>query len=114
MLLEVCCSFVDNTVAQFAPEKGFSSDSAVNVWSSIFLVTVAKIGAGPWFERVTSTANPADVIGRGDCSHAVPMGVGELCLDFTDVWPLLLSAVDSHRCAEAIIGNCIAQAVDDW
>ena len=76
MLLELCYSFVYNTAAQFALVKGFNSDPALNVLSSIFWATVAKIGAGPWFERVTSKANPADVIGRGDCSHSVSMGVG--------------------------------------
>ena len=106
-------SFVDNTAAQFALVKGFTSDPAVNVLSSIFWATAAEIGAGPWFERVTSKANPADAISRGDCSHAVSMGVREICLDFTEVWPLFLSAVDSHSFADATIGIHIAQILQE-
>ena len=106
-------SFVDKTAAQFALVKGFTSDPAVNVLSSIFWATAAEIGAGPWFERVTSKANPADAISRGDCSHAVSMGVREICLDFTEVWPLFLSAVDSHSFADATIGIHIAQILQE-
>ena len=99
-------SFVDNTAAQFVLVKGFTSDPAVNVLSSIFWATAAETGAGPWFERVTSKANPADAISRGDCSHAVSMGVREICLDFTVV-------VDSHRFADATIGIHIAQILKE-
>ena len=102
-------SFVDSTAAQFALVKGFTSDPAVNVLSSIFWAAAAEIGAGPCFERVTSKSNPVDATSRGDCSHAVSMGVWEICFDFTEVWLLFLSTVESHRFMDATFGTHIAQ-----
>ena len=47
-------------------------------------------GAGPWFERVTSKANPTDAIGRGDCSCILfPWMFGKTA-SISRRWPLSL------------------------
>ena len=49
-------SFVDNTSAQFALTKGYSTDDAVNALSSIFWATAAETATSPWFERLSTNA----------------------------------------------------------
>ena len=70
-------SFIDNTAAQFALTKGFSSDDASNTLSSIFWATAARNRCAPCFERVSSKANIADAVSRHDRGLMLRLGAKE-------------------------------------
>ena len=101
-------SFIDNTAAQFALTKAYSSDDAVNILSSIFWAATAEWGAAPWFERVSSAAN---IVSRGDFSAAYSRGAQQVSVNFDKVWLLLSQAVRHNEFAHAEVGNQIRTLV---
>ena len=99
-------SFINNTAAQFALSKGYSSDDAVNTLSSIFWASAAEWGSAPWFERVSSQANIPDGVSRGDFREAGQLGARQLEFDFHKVWDELIGAVRNNK----FVGSCGTQS----
>ena len=97
-------SFVDNTAAQFALAKAYSTDDAVNTLASIFWTTAGVLGFGPWFERVSSQANISDKISPQDFSDVARLQASQVLVHFEKVWPLLLDAVHNHQFAAESVG----------
>ena len=63
-------AFIDNTAGEAALRKGYGKDAFVNGMLATFWGTAARRGWRPQFARVESKANIADVVSRGDISHA--------------------------------------------
>ncbi|CAE7213569.1 unnamed protein product [Symbiodinium natans] len=82
--------FVDNTAAEHALNKGHTKDPAFAWLIGAFWVWAAEAGCLPMFHRVTSAANLADGISRGDLSlmESCQFALCEYKLD--DVWQILL------------------------
>ena len=97
-------SFVDNTAAQFALAKAYSTDDAVNTLASIFWAKAGVLGLGPWFERVSSQTNISDKISRQDFSDVARLQASQVPVNFEKVWPLLLDPVHNHQFADESVG----------
>ena len=97
-------SFVDNTAAQFALAKSYSTDDAVNTLASIFWATAGVLGLGPWFERAPFQANISDKISRQDFSDVVRLQASHIPINFDKVWPLRVDAVRDHQFADEPVG----------
>ena len=80
-LSDAYMSFVDNTAAQCALRKGYSSDETMNILASVFWATEAENGSTPWFERVSSTRK---IVG---CGLAFGHNVDFLCEANRASWP---------------------------
>ena len=103
--------FVDNTAEKCALRKGYSSDETMNIVTSVFWATAAKNGSTPWFEPVSSAANPADAVSRGDFYDAWSLGAVKVDLDFGAVWSILKDAVARHEFADASVGMAAARVL---
>ena len=75
-------SFIDNTAAQFDLTKGFSSDNAINILSSIFWATAARDRCAPYSELVSSKANIAEAVSRHERELMLRLGAKEVYFDF--------------------------------
>ena len=64
--------FVDNSSALAALVAGYSSHPIVSKILSKIAASDATSGSLPWYERVPSSANPADAPSRGDVPAALP------------------------------------------
>ena len=64
-------AFIDNAAGQWALNKGYGRDPAVNGLLSAFWSLAALHSWRPTFYRVTSKANIADPISRPDCTLAI-------------------------------------------
>ena len=64
-------AFIDNAAGQWALNKGYGRDPAVNGLLSAFWSLAARHSWRPTFYRVTSEANIADPILRADCALAI-------------------------------------------
>ena len=91
-------SFVDNTAAQFALAKAYSTDDAVNTLASIFWATAGVLGLGP------SQANISDEISLQDFSDVARLQALHVPVNFEKVCLLLLDAVHNHQFADESVG----------
>ena len=110
-LSDAYISFVDNTAAIFAIRKSYSSDETMNILASVFWATAADDGSTPWFERVSSAANPADAVSRGEFLDAWSLGAVKVEDDFGAVWPILQDAVSRHAFADSRVGMAAARVL---
>ena len=101
-------SFTYNAAAQLALSKGFSSDDAVNMLSSIFWASAAEKRSAPWFERVSSKANISDGVSRGDFREAGQLGARQLEFDFHNIWDELIRAIRNNKFADSSVGRRVA------
>ena len=83
-------AFDDNTASEHALTRGYSSDPSTNAIVSHFWGAATAAGASVWLERVSSAANIADAISRGDFTHAIAEGWHRATVDFSNLWPVLL------------------------
>ena len=105
-------SFVDNTAAQFALAKGYSSDDAVNALASLYWAGAALKGSSPWFERVSSSANLSDKISRHDFTLADKLNWRRVNINYEQFWQVLIEAVDAKAFAAPAHAAALIAAFD--
>ena len=87
-------AYIDNTSAQHALIRGYSTNPAANFLVWAFWAAAARAGAGPWFERVASGDNISDGISRLDFAMARRDGWRELPFVFDGIYHALVDAID--------------------
>ena len=102
-------SFIDNSAAQWALTKGYSSLGEANILTSLFWSATTQREGEPWFERVPSKANCSDAVSRADTKSADEAGWKRLNLDLAKIWHILRQALDTEeknlpRLAEELCG----------
>ena len=90
-------SFVDNSAAQWALTKGYSSQDEANKLTSLFWPATVCKGGEPWFERVPSKANCSDAVSRKETKAAKEAGWHELHLQLDIVWETLRQALKTDE-----------------
>ena len=114
LLAQPYWSFVDNTAAQHALVRGYSTNPAGNFITGAFWAAAARLGAGPWFHRVSSKDNISHGISRLDHELAVQAGWRQLEFDFSRVYAAIVEAValsplDPAKFLTAVLDDLAAQ-----
>ena len=110
-------AFIDNEAAKFALIKGYGRDPAINNMLGLFWAAHAEAGIDPWVERVSTKANPADAISRGDFSQATARSWRHLPINWDKTFHTFINcAADigfAHRTAPALLRQDLSCQVRD-
>ncbi len=94
-------NFIDNEAAKHAVIKGYCRERAMCNLLGCFWCLCAQSGVTPWFERVSSEANPSDEISRDVWDMVMSEQWTVLQLDIEPVTPILnkiaQDSVFSHK-----------------
>ena len=82
-------AFIDNEAAKYAILKGYGKRARINRLIGAFWTFHAKAKLSQWTERVSSKANWADSVSRGDWSLAKQKGWIRIHAQLQSVWPIL-------------------------
>ena len=94
LLGEDWVAFIDNAAGEWALNKGYGRDKAVNGLLSAFWSLAASRSWRPTFYRITSEANIADPISRADCALAVRRNWSQADTKLDQILEILAWAAD--------------------
>ena len=102
MMEEMSICFIDNEPGKFALQRGFGKDTKVNRLLGLLWSFLNKCDHQPYWERVTSQANIADAVSRGDMSMAERLGWKRMETSWDDLYHIFVDATDSMEQAMSL------------
>ena len=104
---------MDNSASQWALTKGYSREPEANAIVGLFWTSATLLGSHPWFERVGTDAQLADVVSRNEFDDAKCLRWKHFDADLAEVWEVVVTSVEQHFAASKSTASAIMQAVDN-